>query len=198
MDYENCESSVEENENKIFNPIISEQDLTEEILITHKVFNNVRLILSVENIVYKQPIFWHKEYYNDAETYPDHLSIYYTSAPDFIFSGYASQPAGQAATTQPLNNSRGIIINRFHTIDTMAHEIGHYFGLLHTFEEDVCQDTFIQFGTCNQLGSVNCRNLMNYCSHNPKYITQDQINIMKYLLDNQLSNHVIFKTSMSP
>lgn len=118
------------------------------------------------------------------------MSIHYMLPNDFPFSGLSSFP------WKPY--TRGILLGFGCSDTTLAHEIGHYFGLLHTFNEeffesDLVDDTPKQSASkCEgeEGGTPNCKNILSYCDHFPKCVTPGQIKRMRRFLRASRTNHL--------
>jgi len=127
----------------------------------------------------------------DAEKYPDHLSVYYLLPHAFPFEGLSVFPWYE--------RTQGILLTCLRDQYTLAHEIGHYFGLMHTFQtfgdhcEDTCEQKFYFCDSEDPDHLPNCRNVMNYCPHGPQFTTDDQILRMRRFLRTKRKNHSIFQ-----
>lgn len=115
----------------------------------------------------------------DASLHPDVVSVYFMSPNNFPYGGMSVFPWEFFPD--------GILMSFHGSESTLAHELGHYFGLMHTFglEGDECEDTLPQIDTCDNeepCKRVNCGNIMNYCPHSPKELTQcQQLRVIRYL-----------------
>ncbi len=129
----------------------------------------------------------------DASRYKDTLSVYYILPHNFPFSGLSSAPWEEL--------SHGIIMSGSRDEWTLAHEFGHYLGLLHTFdpskkEGDFCEDTPEQIMKKTEICRIegqttNCGNIMNYCTHCPKFLTDCQKKRANRFLQDFRTSHII-------
>lgn len=164
--------------------VVVDLDKAEEI------FSQLGLRFQITEVVFKEYKTGLDQFYFDALKYPDALSIYYVLPHAFStqFSGLSSGPWEKL--------SHGIVITGGDNT-TVAHEIGHYFGLLHTFSDegnDYCDDTVPQSEHCKSEcpdETPNCRNIMNYCNHFPKFATCQQIDRMRRFLRAARSDHIM-------
>lgn len=126
------------------------------------------------------------EHFIKANINPDVMTIVYMLPNSFSWDGYSSAPWEQV--------NRGIIVHYLADEWTAAHEIGHYFGLLHPFDQDFVDDTPEQtcrYCTGKEHSTPNCRNVMNYCDHTPKHATPDQLERFKRFLRAKRMNHYV-------
>ena len=166
----------------------------DSIKIAEEVYAEIGIVIDVVEIVFRPTISDFATLVKDANAHPNHLSIYYMLAQDAPFHGLSGAP------WEPVI-SHGVYLTRGHDEWTLAHELGHYFGLLHTFEEDFIDDTPVQEGyPCveDECIEPNCMNIMNYCSHSPKEVTPDQLERMKLFLRAKRYNQIDFKMQFSP
>lgn len=160
-------------------------------------------IISVEVVEYS--IDYHTRWV-DACLHPDCLSIYYMLPNSMPHAGMGSPPWNKLNT--------GVLIAYGERPDVLAHEIGHYFGLLHTFNDsivsgDEVEDTPLETSMCYNpwTGAVceegvlkNCHNLMNYCMHtlnHERFITDGQKERMLRFIRTSRRNHLMFSSKES-
>lgn len=135
------------------------------------------------------------ELLEDAAKFPNHLTLYYRLPRlDESFEGLSGAPYEGL-------HPYGILLSYNRNEWTVAHEIGHYFGLLHTFMDDRCADTPAELtepctGEVN--GTKNCRNIMNYCVHTPKFVTKDQLERMESFIRSRRFNVIINPPPTTP
>lgn len=167
------------------------EDLMADLKLTENIFSDIPLKLVVEEMVYMQYKPNHNRFYLDAMLHPNCLSIYYMLPNDFHkdIVGLSSSP------WEPITT--GILMTSGRSRSTLAHEVGHYFGLNHTFAYDYCSDTPTQTEKPCQAKcadeTINCRNIMNYCPHYPKYITKQQLERVRRFLRSSRKLHIIKK-----
>lgn len=166
---------------------ISPSDVQYELNLASELFSEIGIKFEVTEYVFKQYDPDYYTYYDDATRYPQCLSIYYMLPNAFPLAGLSSSP------WKVFN--KGIFISSSRNIWTTAHEIGHYFGLHHTFAEDFCSDTKEQLDECSKENSDNCKNIMNYCSHSPKLITCEQLERMETTLRHFRQEEIITERS---
>jgi len=147
------------------------------------VFRDVGLKFDIEEIAFKPANVQWQKYFDDAKSHPDFMSIYCMLPNTCPMAGISSFPWYE--------RKYGIVLAPNRSDWSLAHEIGHYFGLLHTFDEDYCDDTPPQRIPCMAFSEKcpfpippgetdeNCCNLMDWCVHTPKYVTPDQIERMR-------------------
>ena len=147
----------------------TQEEIKEDLKIAENIFSDIPIKFVVKEITYREI----QNNIHDFRNSPDMMTIFYflpsqCEARRCNFAGYSSPP-----WAKPFN---AIFITCNATKWTVAHEIGHYFGLIHTFEEDYINGTESQeIFPCQKENSPNCHNIMNYCEHEPKIITQNQI-----------------------
>ena len=180
---------IEPNGNISLSFAISPFDVQKELEMVRELYKDIGLQLQIDQVVYQPPNTLDQNI-RDAVKYKNWLSIYYLqSMADH--AGIASCP--WAENILPA----GVYIYSNHYDWTLAHEIGHYFGLGHTFAEDYVSDTPEQLQkTCDREPDVrpNCHNIMNYCTHDPKTVTREQLIRMKrFMRSLKRRNHVILE-----
>lgn len=126
-----------------------------------------------------------RDYRYNATLHSNSISIYY------IFGNRSLTPEGLSAFPWG-EDSHGILINgKYANSSTLAHEIGHYFGLYHTFEEgnrkdDYVMDTYSE----EQWESMHngdkpyshYKNLMNYSQSDETRLTRGQLERIRFYL----------------
>jgi len=133
-----------------------------------------------------------RDYRNDAMMSSDSMSIYY------IFGHKWLTPLGLSSFPWD-DKSHGIIMNGKHAdYFSLAHEIGHYFGLFHTFDEgpiqgDFVRDTYDQSEWDEEEKGpyVTYNNLMNYSKSETRTLTAGQIERVKFYLIMFRKDHII-------
>ena len=162
-----------------------------------EVFSGVTIKFDVVQISYIQ--FSSRDFVDcwiDALNYQDCLSIYYVFChPQDTYVGLSSPPW--------IDFPYGIILAKSSNDYCCAHEIGHYFGLFHSFQngpdgdyvdDTPCQETIyiassqpssqkldllksnkptVSDNQCPVENGPNCRNLMNYCDHSGRRFITD-------------------------
>lgn len=155
------------------------KDVIKEIKFTETLYSNLGIkihIIAVDlRINEANPI----NFKLDAVKYEDVLTIRYMLPNILPFAGLGSGPWESVDT--------GILLAWNVHSWTLAHEFGHWLGLLHTFNSivvngDLVSDTPEQkncyLSDC-EIGKAeneipNCKNIMSYCLHSGKYITKGQ------------------------
>ncbi len=157
-----------------------------------KIYKDLNINFVVDEIIYHRYTGEFKEHIPDALQHVDSLSIYYMLPNEAPFAGLSSVPWESLF-------KQGIYLSSGHDKWTLAHELGHYFGLFHTFDEDYIEETAPQKNkrceTKDPDQLPNCRNIMNYCRHLPKMITPQQIDRMKRFLRSKRMGQIIMKES---
>lgn len=122
----------------------------------------------------------------DAKEYPTCLSVYYVYGRNF---GDTKKQL-EGLTAFPWQASSTAIVIHGPTADTytFAHEIGHYLGLYHTFDEDdLVSDTYNkkEYAVIKPGDEYsNYNNVMNYQSHDKEtFATKGQIDRMRWFLE---------------
>jgi len=144
---------------------VSKSEVEKEIQNANKIYWLAGVDFRVETVEFKRAPFDQFTCWRDSLSYPDFISVYYVDSRDLQpYNGLSLYVFFGAVIVTPRNDSV-----------TLAHELGHVLGLLHTFDEDGCADTLPQKEhICQHSGDVNCGNVMNYCCHGRYYITLDQ------------------------
>jgi hypothetical protein len=170
-----------------FNTIMKELKFTEDI------FSDAHVNFHITQVEYRQyGDSSDADYLEDAANFKNHMTLYYRlPRVNEQFKGLSGGPYEGV-------HSFGILLSYIRSSWTMAHEVGHYLGLLHTFDEDYCKDTPTENKTCEEKLSQNCRNIMNYCDHEPKMITTDQIDRVEHFLRSRRYRSVIHPAPKTP
>lgn len=159
-----------------------------EIAYCELVFKDVGINIQVTQVLFEEYKMGPGRFFLDAKKYPDTMSVYYMLPQPFLYDGVASAPWEDMRW--------GILLSGSRDPWTLAHEVGHYFGLLHTFDEDYCWDTPKQDKWCEAAESPNCCNIMNYCSHMPKFLSENQKDRALRFLRAKRQNHVIMNNDV--
>lgn len=121
----------------------------------------------------------------DAEANPYTMNIYYTNKR--IDSN--GKLAGISSFPWEKINSGILLVAPLIGESTLAHEVGHYFGLLHTFSEDYVSDT----PSPSEFDSIYAYypNIMNYHVLGVDFATKGQMKRMLYYVNNHRKNVII-------
>jgi len=159
-------------------------DVKRDIANTEELYAKVGLKFVVIEVVYREFNPHMINHFLDANIHSGMLTIVYMLPNGFSWDGYSSGP------WEPI--VRGVVINYLAGEWTLAHEVGHYFGLNHPFDEDFVDDTPEQkqkYCTGEEFSTPNCHNIMNYCEHTPKHVTPGQMVRFKRFLRAKRMNH---------
>jgi hypothetical protein len=109
--------------------------ILKELEFAEKIFAEAHIKFHITKVEFQEYGVSDEELFLDAAKYPNHLTLYFR-LPRIgeEFEGLSGGPYEGIA-------SHGILLSFYRMPWTVAHEIGHYFGLLHTFREDYCADT---------------------------------------------------------
>lgn len=129
----------------------------------------------------------------NAEDHEDAISLFYTLSIGPGISGLSTFPW--------MKNPYGIQIVRTSARRyVFAHEIGHYFGLYHTFQDptDYVEDTPYKELTMDKIGTIedpNQYNIMSYPDRgvNDLFLTSEQIARVKTFLTTNRDSHAILE-----
>jgi len=136
-----------------------------------------------------------RDYRFDASMHSGTMSIYY------VFGHPWLTPIGLSSFPWD-DDLDGIFMNGVHADKfTLSHEIGHYFGLYHTFDEanikgDYVRDTLDEDEWDEEDGSYKTYdNLMNYCKSNKRHLTAGQLERVRYYLATYRMNHLLVRSA---
>lgn len=160
---------------------------------------NVEIVVMIkEYMIYDTNCPYHafniEDYLFDALKYPDYMSIYFirVNNPGWgEIEGYSVMPWVKKF-------KYGIMINDLATSNgdnVLIHEIGHYFGLIHTFSEDFVDDTPPQINSIYGSSEIypNYKNVMNYSTCEDVCFTKGQYDRFLYFLRTYRKNNIMFK-----
>lgn len=169
-----------------------------DIWYTQELFRdlNIHFVVVAFGVV-KPDQDWYKYLYSDADQYPSCLNVYYCY----------HRPRDSGTTVGMglfpwLQHRNGIVVHGADgTHRTFAHEIGHYLGLMHTFNREfpVGYDDFVddtlspdEYAKLKPGDSYrNYNNIMNYHDCDTNFVTQGQIERMRwFLLQERTSIHM--------
>ncbi len=159
-----------------------------------ELYAELGIFIDIAEIVFRPMKSEFSTLVKDANAHPNYLSIYYMLSQDVGFYGLSGAPWEHVI-------SYGVYLSYGHDEWTFAHELGHYFGLLHTFDDDFIEDTPKQEDhPCEEddVSKPNCMNIMNYCKHLPKAVTPGQLERMKLFLRAKRHNQIDFKLQFTP
>jgi len=151
-----------------------------------KIYEKIGIKFHISELSFKEMDPSLLEHFIQANMHPDQMTVVYMLPNIFPWDGYSSAP------WETVN--RGIIIHYLADEWTVAHEIGHYFGLLHPFSEDYVDDTPEQktkYCVGKEHSTANCHNIMSYCDHKPKQVTLGQLDRFKRFLRAKRMDHCV-------
>lgn len=130
-----------------------------------------------------------RDYKHNANFYNQYICVYYFFGHKYVtVTGLSSFPWDK--------NPYGIIVNGEHADHfTLSHELGHYFGLYHTFEKndyvrDTCsRDEWELIGNGEDYSSYD--NLMNYSDFKNAHLTLGQLERVKFFIKTMRSSTLI-------
>jgi len=160
------------------------EEVKRDLANAEELYKEIGLKFVVTEVAYKEFQTNVLAHFIDANNHPGTLTIVYMLPNGFRWDGYSSGPWERV--------TRGIVIHYLADQWTLSHEVGHYFGLMHTFDEDFVGDTApqtIKFCTGEEFSTTNCHNIMNYCDHEPKLLTPGQVDRFKRFLRSKRMNH---------
>jgi hypothetical protein len=151
---------------------------------TEQIYADIGIKFVVTEVSYREFNPNIMQHFIDANIHKGIMTVVYMLPNGFVWDGMSSAP------WEPI--TRGIILHYLADEWTLAHEIGHYFGLKHSFEDDLVDDTPEQeqrYCAGPESSTPNCRNIMNYCDHTPKYVSPGQIDRFKRFLRSKRMDH---------
>lgn len=174
----------------------STDDILKDFDVAVQLFGEIDMsfiILSQETISIEDETPSERDYRLDAMMSPGIMSVYY------IFGHKWLTPHGLSSF--PWDKDRtGMLINGSHADHfTLAHEIGHYFGLWHTFDEgskkgDFVKDTTDECDWVSEEPYSTYNNIMNYTSADTKHITMGQLERVRYYLNTFRKDHLFLRS----
>ena len=134
-----------------------------------------------------------RDYRNNADLNSDAMSVFY------VFGHKWLTPAGLSAFPWSETQPNGIFVNGPHAdYFTLAHEIGHYFGLYHTFTEghrhdDFVHDTQNEHEWEEETGRpyTQYANLMNYSGSGTQRLTLGQLERVRFFAVTLRSHQIL-------
>lgn len=151
---------------------------------------------------------WEVYLTKDADRFPTCLNVYYCRA---HLKGN-EDCLGKSSFPWVVHSNGIVVYGANLTNTTFAHEIGHYFGLLHTFEKDWAQGNLVYNDYVDDTLSpteyatlypgddyCNYNNLMNYHVCDVDFITHGQIERMRwFLMTSRTNTHMkyVFKNEL--
>ena len=161
-------------------------DVRRDLDHAEKIYEKVGIKFHVKEMSFREMNPNLLEHFIQANMYPDQMTVVYMLPNSFTWDGYSSAPWELV--------NRGIIVHYLADEWTLAHEIGHYFGLMHPFDEDYVADTpeqKIKYCTGKEHITTNCGNIMNYCDHIPKHVTPEQLErFVRFLRAKRMDHYV--------
>lgn len=177
-------------ENSEYKLAISPEKLQEHIDFANKLYAPAGIFLDVTKIEMNQAL----NNYIKTETY----NLFYENTLPICYLMPQRSFELLGESSMPWMRNTGIIIAYQCPTDVVSHEIGHYFGLLHTFNTDFCSDTVHQTNIyCVHVGDPNCGNIMNYCRHNRTYLTPQQIKRAHNYLVSDRTKYILLPSEYS-
>ncbi len=166
------------------------EDILRDLKNAEAIYKDVGLKFHVYEMSYREWTPDVIDHFLDANRYPFVMTLVYMLPNGFPFEGYSSAPWEQF--------NRGIVISYDADTWTVAHEIGHYFGLLHPFMDEYSENDFVDDTLEQQIkycfgefdSTPNCQNIMQYCNHEPKEITPGQVTRMQRFLRAKRLSHL--------
>ncbi|MHA2279588.1 MAG: M43 family zinc metalloprotease [Promethearchaeota archaeon] len=160
------------------------KDIKRDLANAEQIYAKIGLKFVVTEVVYREFNPNMLQHFIDANIHQGVLTITYMLPNGFQWDGISSAP------WEPI--TRGIVLHYLSDEWTLAHEVGHYFGLRHPFDDDFVKDTPQQeqkYCAGLEFSTSNCHNIMNYCDHNPKHVSPGQIDRFKRFLRSKRMDH---------
>ena len=162
------------------------KDVRRDLDHAEKIYEKIGIKFHITEMSYREMNPNLLNHFIDANMHPNQMTVVYMLPNSFEWDGYSSAPWELV--------NRGIIVHYLADEWTVAHEIGHYFGLLHPFDEDFVDDTpeqTVKYCVGKEHSAPNCHNIMNYCNHEPKHVTPDQLERFRLFLRARRMNHFL-------
>ena len=160
------------------------EDVRRDLDHAEKIYEEIGIKFHITEMSFREMAPNFLNHFIDANMHSGQMTVVYMLPNGFEWDGYSSAPWELV--------NRGIIINYLADEWTVAHEIGHYFGLLHPFDEDLVDDTPEQtskYCTGEEHVTPNCHNIMSYCNHEPKHVTPEQLDRFSRFLRAKRMDH---------
>lgn len=157
-------------------PIVSWELIDLEIRIVEAIYAPINLHIIIEEIEFLN-LWMPKDIQEDAQLHKETLNIYFTHIPlEMEINGWSGMPFNPYGYQ--------VVVGQLRLPTTLAHEIGHYFGLFHTYlKTDLVEDTLPpnKWDTNPaEAHNMKYRNIMGHASIFRTYLTDGQLERVEY------------------